>query len=106
MLVIPAIDIRGGRVVRMQQGDPSREKTYETDPIAQAKNFVAAGAKQLHVIDLDRAFGTGENSEVISAICHAAGVPVQAGGGIRTLAQAQAMLDSGAAYVILGTVLV
>lgn len=106
MLVIPAIDVRGGKVVRMQQGDPSREKTYETDPVRQAQNFAAAGAKQLHVVDLDRAFGTGENSGVISAICRAAGVPVQVGGGIRTLAQAQAMLDSGAAYVILGTVLV
>ncbi len=106
MLVIPAIDVRGGKVVRMQQGDPSREKTYETDPVAQAKSFVAAGARQLHVVDLDRAFGTGENSDVLAAICRAAGVPVQVGGGIRTLAQAQAMLDAGAAYVILGTVLV
>lgn len=106
MLVIPAIDLRGGKCVRMQQGDPTREKTYDTDPVERAKSFVAAGAKQLHVIDLDGAFGSGENDEAIARICRAAGVPVQTGGGIRTLAQAQARLQAGASYVILGTVLV
>lgn len=106
MLVIPAIDLRGGKCVRMQQGDPTREKTYDTDPVERAKTFVAAGAKQLHVIDLDGAFGSGENDEAIARICRAVDVPVQTGGGIRTLKQAQARLDAGASYVILGTVLV
>ena len=106
MLVIPAIDLRGGKCVRMQQGDPSREKTYDTDPVDRAKSFVAAGAKQLHVIDLDGAFGSGENDEAIARICRAVDVPVQTGGGIRTLAQAKSRLNAGAAYVILGTVLV
>lgn len=106
MLVIPAIDLRGGKCVRMQQGDPSRSMTYDTDPVEQAKAFVAAGAKQLHVIDLDGAFGSGENAEAIARICRAVDVPVQTGGGIRTLAQAQAKLEAGASYVILGTVLV
>jgi phosphoribosylformimino-5-aminoimidazole carboxamide ribotide isomerase len=106
MLVIPAIDLRGGKCVRMQQGDPEREKTYNTDPVEQAKAFVNAGARQLHVIDLDGAFGSGENNEAIARICRAVDVPVQTGGGIRTLAHAQARLNAGAAYVILGTLLV
>lgn len=106
MLVIPAIDLRGGKCVRMQQGDPEREKAYDTDPVEQAKAFVKAGARQLHVIDLDGAFGSGENQEAIGRICKAVDVPVETGGGIRTLAHAQARLDAGAAYVILGTVLV
>lgn len=106
MLVIPAIDLRGGKCVRMQQGDPESEKTYDTDPVERARAFVRAGAKQLHVIDLDGAFGSGENHAAIERICRAVDVPVQSGGGIRTLTQAQARLDAGAAYVILGTVLV
>ena len=106
MLVIPAIDLRGGKCVRMQQGDPSSEKTYDTDPVDQAKAFVAAGAKQLHVIDLDGAFGSGENNDAIARICKAVDVPVQTGGGIRTLTHAQSRLNAGAAYIILGTLLV
>ena len=106
MLVIPAIDLRGGKCVRMQQGDPARSMTYDTDPVEQAKAFVAAGAKQLHVIDLDGAFGSGENDEAIARICRAVDVPVQTGGGIRTLAHAQARLSAGASFIILGTILV
>lgn len=106
MLVIPAIDLRGGKCVRMQQGDPSREKTYDVDPVERAKAFVRSGARQLHVIDLDGAFGSGENNDAIARICRAVDVPVQTGGGIRSLAHAQARLDAGAAYVILGTLLV
>ena len=106
MKVIPAIDLRGGKCVRMHQGDPTRETTYDTDPVEQAKAFVAAGAQQLHVIDLDGAFGSGENQAAIERICHAVDVPVQTGGGIRTLGHAQARLDAGAAYIILGTLLV
>ncbi len=106
MIVIPAIDLRAGKCVRMEQGDPNREKTYDIDPVERAKTFVAAGAKQLHVIDLDGAFGSGENKTAISRICKAVDVPVQTGGGIRTLEQAQARLEAGASYVILGTLLI
>lgn len=106
MLVIPAIDLRGGKCVRMQQGDPTREKTYDIDPVERAKAFVRAGAKQLHVIDLDGAFGSGENNEAIARICRAVDVPVQTGGGIRSLSHAKARIEAGAAYVILGTLLV
>jgi phosphoribosylformimino-5-aminoimidazole carboxamide ribotide isomerase len=90
----------------MQQGDLARSTTYDTDPVEQAKAFVAAGAKQLHVIDLDGAFGSGENQEAIGRICRAVDVPVQTGGGIRTLPLAQARFDAGASYIILGTLLV
>ncbi|HLI97560.1 MAG TPA: 1-(5-phosphoribosyl)-5-[(5-phosphoribosylamino)methylideneamino]imidazole-4-carboxamide isomerase [Candidatus Baltobacteraceae bacterium] len=106
MLVIPAIDLRGGKCVRMQQGDPTRETTYDTDPVERAKSFVSAGARQLHVIDLDGAFGSGENEEAIARICRAVDVPVQTGGGIRTLSHARARLQAGASYVIIGTLLV
>jgi len=106
VLIVPALDLRGGKCVRMHQGDPSRETSYAADPVQQARDFVAQGAAQLHVIDLDAAFGTGDNAEAIARICRAVDVPVQTGGGIRTLSQAQARLDAGAAFVILGTVLV
>ena len=106
MQLIPAIDLRGGKTVRLHQGDPTQERTYDGDPVERAKNFVAQGATQLHVIDLDGAFGSGENQEAIGRICRAVDVPVQSGGGIRTSEQARARLDAGATYIILGTLLV
>lgn len=106
MIVIPAIDLRGGKCVRMEQGDPDKQTIYAEDPVEQAKKFVAAGAKRLHVIDLDGAFGSGENEAAISRICASVEVPVQTGGGIRSLTQAQARLNAGAQWVILGTLLV
>jgi phosphoribosylformimino-5-aminoimidazole carboxamide ribotide isomerase len=106
MQLIPAIDLRGGKTVRMHQGDPTQERTYDGDPVERAKTFVAQGAKQLHVIDLDGAFGSGENDAAIARICRAVDVPVQTGGGIRTAEQARARFDAGASYVILGTLLV
>lgn len=106
MIVIPAIDLRNGKCVRMQQGDPTRETEYDDDPVARAKAFAAAGAKRLHVIDLDGAFGSGENEAAIAKICVAVDIPVETGGGIRSIEVAQKRLDAGAAYVILGTLLV
>ncbi|HUY11842.1 MAG TPA: 1-(5-phosphoribosyl)-5-[(5-phosphoribosylamino)methylideneamino]imidazole-4-carboxamide isomerase [Candidatus Dormibacteraeota bacterium] len=106
MLVIPAIDLRAGKCVRMEQGDPTRETVYHEDPIAQARAFVAEGAKRLHVIDLDGAFGTGDNVETIAQIARAVEVPIQTGGGIRTAEHAAARLDAGAAEIILGTLFV
>ena len=106
MIVIPAIDLRHGKCVRMHQGDPDKATTYDVDPVERAKAFVAAGARRLHVIDLDGAFGSGENQAAIAAICKAVDVPVQTGGGVRTLANARARLDAGAAAVILGTILI
>jgi phosphoribosylformimino-5-aminoimidazole carboxamide ribotide isomerase len=106
MQLIPAIDLRAGKTVRMHQGDPAQERTYDGDPVERAKNFVAQGATQLHVIDLDGAFGSGENDEAIARICRAVDVPVQTGGGIRTTQQARSRFDAGASYIILGTLLV
>ncbi|MFN2527349.1 MAG: HisA/HisF-related TIM barrel protein [Candidatus Baltobacteraceae bacterium] len=106
MIVIPAIDLRGGKCVRMQQGDPNRETEYDDDPVARAQQFAADGAQRLHLIDLDGAFGDGENEKAIADICKAVSIPVQTGGGIRNIEIAQRRLDAGAAYIILGTVLV
>ncbi len=106
MIVIPALDLRGGKIVRMERGDLATETVYADDPVAQAKAFVEAGAKRLHVVDLDAALGRGNNLSVIRDICRAVSVPVQVGGGIRIGQHVQARLDAGASEVILGTVLV
>lgn len=106
LLLLPAIDLRGGRCVRLERGDPAREKRYDDDPVARARAFLAAGARALHVVDLDGAFGAGENQTALRAICAAVDVPVQTGGGVRTAADVRARIDAGAAAVVLGTVLV
>jgi phosphoribosylformimino-5-aminoimidazole carboxamide ribotide isomerase len=106
MEVVPAIDLKGGAVVRMERGDLSTATVYDRDPVARAKAFVAAGARRLHVIDLDGALGSGENLRAIERICAEVRVPVQTGGGIRTPETAQARLDAGATEVIIGTLLV
>jgi phosphoribosylformimino-5-aminoimidazole carboxamide ribotide isomerase len=106
MLVIPAIDLRGGRCVRLRQGDPAQETQYDADPVARAKQFVAEGARRLHVVDLDGALGKGENLAALRAICAAVDVPVQTGGGIRSRADVVKRLELGAAAVTVGTMLV
>lgn len=105
MLIVPAIDLRAGRCVRLVHGDPARETRYDGDPVERARAFVVAGARRIHVIDLDGALGTGENLAAFRAICVGAGVPVQTGGGIRTFEDARARFDAGASFVVLGTVL-
>lgn len=106
LLVVPAIDLRGGRCVRLRQGDPAREKSYDADPVARAKAFVRAGATRLHVVDLDGALGSGENLAALRAICSATGVPVQTGGGLRRPSDIEARFEAGADAVIIGTLLV
>lgn len=103
MIVIPAIDLRGGRAVRLRRGDPSAETAYDDHPVEVAKRFQEQGARRLHVIDLDAALGEGENREAVREICRAVVVPVQVGGGIRSLEAAAAVLEDGAARAILGT---
>jgi phosphoribosylformimino-5-aminoimidazole carboxamide ribotide isomerase len=106
LLLLPAIDLRAGKCVRLERGDPARETQYDDDPVARAKAFVAAGARALHVVDLDGAFGSGENARALEAICAAVDVPVQTGGGVRTLDDVRARIDAGAAAVVLGTILI
>lgn len=106
MLVVPAIDLRGGKCVRMKQGDPTTEVEYDGDPVERAGAFVAEGARRLHVIDLDAAFGSGENLAAIEQICKAVDVPVQTGGGVRALKHAEDAFAAGAAEIILGTLVV
>jgi phosphoribosylformimino-5-aminoimidazole carboxamide ribotide isomerase len=100
----PAIDLRGGRCVRLYQGDYGRETVYGDDPVAQALAFEAEGAAWIHVVDLDAA-RTGEpvNRSVVAAIAAAVSVPVQTGGGVRDEAAAEALIDAGVARVVLGT---
>jgi len=104
MDLYPAIDLRGGRVVQLIQGDFDRERIHGDDPVAVAKAFVAAGARWIHTVDLDAA-RTGEpvNRELIAAIATAVDVPVQAGGGVRSAEAARALADAGVARVVLGT---
>lgn len=100
----PAIDLRGGRVVRLLEGDYDRETAYDDDPVAVAKGFEAAGAPWVHVVDLDAArTGRPENRDVVAAIAGAVDVPVQAGGGVRDEAAAEALFEAGVRRVVLGT---
>jgi phosphoribosylformimino-5-aminoimidazole carboxamide ribotide isomerase len=106
-LVIPAIDLRDGRVVRLEQGDFTRETAYSHEPVAVAGAFVAAGARRLHVVDLDgAASGEPRHLKILGALVSAAGpdTEVEAAGGIRTVTSAAAALDAGAARVVFGTV--
>jgi phosphoribosylformimino-5-aminoimidazole carboxamide ribotide isomerase len=101
---IPAVDIRGGRCVRLVQGDFSRETTYADDPAEMAQHWQAQGAQRLHVVDLDGARGgVRENALVIRGLIESVDIPVQVGGGIRALDTAKALLDEGVDRVVVGT---
>lgn len=104
MELFPAIDLLDGRAVRLYQGDYDRRTVYNDDPVAQARAFAAAGARWIHVVDLDAArTGAPRNREVIAAIVAAVDVPVQTGGGVRDDDAAAALLRAGVARVVLGT---
>lgn len=103
MIVIPAIDLRAGRVVRLFRGDFDAETVYEDDPVEVAVRFQSEGARRLHIVDLDAARGTGTNRDIVREICRAIAIPVQLGGGLRTLPAVEEALDDGAARAILGT---
>jgi len=103
VLVIPAIDIRGGKVVRLTRGDPGEATVYGDDPVAVAEQFLADGARMIHVVDLDAALGEGTNRRIIRDICRRVHVPVQTGGGLRTMSAIGGALSSGAARAVLGT---
>ena len=107
MQIFPAIDLRGGQVVRLYQGDYDRETVYAQDPCAVARDFLAAGAKYLHVVDLDGARdGTLANFETIAAIVKQGGLYIEVGGGIRAEDRIRRYLDLGVGRCILGTIAV
>ncbi len=105
--IIPAIDIIGGKCVRLTQGDYAQQKVYSDDPVSVAKQFEAAGAQRLHLVDLDGAkAGTPQNLAVLEAIAAATSLVIDFGGGIKTAQQVQAVLDAGAAMVTAGSIAV
>lgn len=104
MMLYPAIDIRGGRCVRLVEGDFNRETTFDADPADAALRWADAGARWLHVVDLDGSVaGEPVNLDAIARIHEAVDIPIQLGGGIRTDAHIAAALDRGISRVILGT---
>jgi phosphoribosylformimino-5-aminoimidazole carboxamide ribotide isomerase len=105
MMVIPAVDLRGGRCVRLRQGRPDTETWFSDDPVAMAVRWTREGASRLHVVDLDGAFaGAPRQTGVIAEIVQAVGpVEVEVGGGLRDLPAVEAALAIGARWVVLGT---
>ena len=107
MLLIPAIDLKNGRCVRLLQGELDSETVYSDDPAAMACSFEDAGAKRLHLVDLDGAFrGKGKNLDSIHSILKSISIPVQLGGGLRTADDVERMLKLGVSTVIIGTMAV
>ena len=107
MLILPAIDLRQGRCVRLLQGREQDETVYDHDPAAVAERFATTGAQRLHLVDLDGAFrGQGANLASIQEIVRRIRIPVQVGGGLRTREDVRRMLDLGVASVIIGTMAV
>jgi phosphoribosylformimino-5-aminoimidazole carboxamide ribotide isomerase len=107
MQIWPAIDLRGGKCVRLQQGDYDRETVFGDDPAAMARQWVDAGAEYLHLVDLDGArAGFVENWAAIEAIVAAAGIPCELGGGVRDHATIARLLDLGLERVVIGTLAV
>ncbi|WP_337867363.1 1-(5-phosphoribosyl)-5-[(5-phosphoribosylamino)methylideneamino]imidazole-4-carboxamide isomerase [Meiothermus sp.] len=106
MLVIPAVDIQGGRAVRLFEGDPRRETVYYDNPVEAALHWQKQGAKMLHLVDLDAATGRGENRVVLREVAAAISIPFEVGGGVRSVETAQEILALGASRVVVGTVAV
>jgi phosphoribosylformimino-5-aminoimidazole carboxamide ribotide isomerase len=105
MLVVPAIDLRDGRCVRLAQGRSSEMRVYDWEPLDVAKRFVDSGAELIHVVDLDGAFaGHGSpNRSIVSELARETGIPIQFGGGVRSIDDIQELIDEGVSRVILGT---
>ena len=102
--IVPSIDLRGGRVVRLKQGDYARQLNYDVDPLSTARGFRDAGATWMHVVDLDGAKeGQAVQTELISRIISASGLQVEVGGGVRSIDDVRRLLDAGAARVVIGT---
>jgi phosphoribosylformimino-5-aminoimidazole carboxamide ribotide isomerase len=104
VILFPAIDLKGGQCVRLEQGDMARATVFNLDPAAQARSFAAQGFEYLHVVDLDGAFaGKPINAQAVEGMLKAVTMPVQLGGGIRDLGTVEAWLEKGITRVIIGT---
>lgn len=103
MEIIPALDLRGGRAVRLLKGDFEQETVYSDDPLSVVGGYAAAGAHRVHVVDLDAAVGAGQNRDLVEGLVKEAGVAVQVAGGVRTGGDVAAWLAAGAAAVVMGT---
>lgn len=103
LALFPAIDLRRGRCVRLEQGAAERETIYATDPIERAAEFVAAGAEWIHIVDLDAAFGEGSNRQLIAELAASVGARIQTGGGLRTEADLKEVLSGPVARAVIGT---
>jgi phosphoribosylformimino-5-aminoimidazole carboxamide ribotide isomerase len=106
VLIIPAIDLKDGRCVRLQQGDMKKVTVFGDDPVAMAKHWAAQGARRLHIVDLNGAVaGRPKNEKVIRDVIKAVGetTPIELGGGIRDLDTIESYLDAGVAFVVIGT---
>jgi phosphoribosylformimino-5-aminoimidazole carboxamide ribotide isomerase len=105
MLIIPAIDLKDGQCVRLTQGRKQAVKVYDGDPVEIARSFEAAGARMLHVVDLDGAFegGVSRNRKTVRKIIRSIDIPVQFGGGLRSVSDIQQLIEFGAAQVVIGT---
>ncbi len=104
MIIYPAIDLRGGRVVRLKEGDPNRQTVFSDDPVKTAQSWIEQGASWIHMVNLDGAFAqANDNGRILEAAVRM-GVPVQFGGGLRGLDDIAGAFERGAARVVLGTV--
>jgi phosphoribosylformimino-5-aminoimidazole carboxamide ribotide isomerase len=102
--IIPSIDLRAGRVVRLQQGDYARQLNYDVDPVETAKSFADAGARWMHIVDLDGAKdGQPRQTELIGRVARASGLRVEVGGGVRSTQDIRRLLEAGAERVVVGT---
>lgn len=108
MLIIPAIDLKDGKCVRLRQGRMEDDTVFDDKPVDVAQRWLDQGARRIHLVDLDGAFaGEPRNAQVVREVCEISGdVPVQIGGGIRSLETAQAYIDAGVRYLIIGTLAV
>jgi len=104
MIIIPAIDLKDGKCVRLLQGDYSQSKQYFTNPIDQALEWQDSGAQLIHIVDLDGAKdGTGKNYKIIESIIKSIKIPVEVGGGIRDIETVKYLIDIGVKYLVIGT---
>ena len=101
--IIPAVDVKEGRCVRLRQGKADAETVFGEDPVAMARRWEAEGARRLHVVDLDGAFGKPRQTAVLRAILEAVSIPVEVGGGLRTVEDVELVLGTGARWAIVGT---